>query len=112
MDYHAHVYWSSNDERETALSLREGLRDLGLSLGRVWDVKVGPHPLPMYQVNYSDSDAFAVEGLLSSSGLSVLLHEDTGDDLRDPPEGAKWLGKPLILDLEWLRAYAEIKPVD
>ena len=109
MHYHAHVYWSSEGERETALSIREGLKDLGLSLGRVWDVKVGPHPLPMYQVNYSDADAPAVEGLLSSSGLNVLLHEDTGDDLRDHTEGARWLGDSLDLDLEWLRAYAEMK---
>lgn len=112
MDYHAHVYWSSVDERRTALSLRKDLEDLGLSLGRVWDTKVGPHPLPMYQVNYSDSDAHAVEELLSFSGLSVLLHEDTGDDLRDHTDGARWLGSPLDLDLEWLRAYAEVKPAE
>lgn len=109
MKYHAHVYWSNGDERKTALSLRKELEDLGLSLGRVWDVKVGPHPLPMYQVNYADPDVVIVENLLSSSGLTVLLHEDTGDDLRDHTEGAKWLGKTLDLDLEWLRAYVEMK---
>ena len=36
------------------------------------------------------------------SGLRVLLHESINNDLRDHTEGARWLGEPVALDLEWL----------
>lgn len=103
MNYHAHVYWSTPDEKATALSIRSELADAGCQLGRVWDEPIGPHPRPMYQVNYNTDIQTLVEQLLQSSGLTVLLHEDTGDDVRDHTEGARWLGSELTLDLVWLK---------
>ena len=105
MYYHAHVYWSSPEQRNIAIGLRLQLADLDCSLGRVWDQAIGPHPLPMYQVNYCTTIQDSVEALLKSTGLTVLLHEDTGDDLRDHTEGARWIGQELKLDLEWLAEY-------
>lgn len=105
MDYHAHVYWKDGDQREIALSLRQHQADLGCPLGRVWDQPVGLHPLPMYQINYSSSNAAAVEQLLTDRGPTVLLHEDTGDDLKDHTQGVRWIGEPLVLDIEWLENY-------
>lgn len=54
MDYHAHIYWESDQQQIVALSLRELLSALGCELGRVWSSPVGPHPLPMYQASYND----------------------------------------------------------
>jgi DOPA 4,5-dioxygenase len=105
MYYHAHVYWSSDDEKTTALTIRAKLAALDCGLGRVWDTPIGPHPLPMYQVNYCTTIQEPVEKLLTESGLTVLLHEDTGDDLRDHTEGTRWLGEKLNLDLVWLENY-------
>lgn len=105
MYYHAHVYWSTSEQRTAALNIRQQLTDLDCSLGRVWDKAIGPHPLPMYQVNYCTTIQEPVEQLLRSTGLTVLLHEDTGDDLRDHTEGARWLGETLELDLVWLEEY-------
>lgn len=109
MYYHAHVYWSTSEQRAIALSLREPLANTGASLGRVWDEPIGPHPLPMYQVNYSDKIKNLVENWLEDEGLSVLLHEDTGDDVRDHTEGARWIGRQLNLDIEWLKNYTKEK---
>ena len=109
MHYHAHVYWHDPAQRECALALRPALADLGGGLGRVMDQPIGPHPRPMYQVNYSTVQQAAIEDLLRSSGLDVLLHDDTGDDVRDHTQGARWLGTPLQLDIEWLREYARNK---
>lgn len=109
MYYHAHVYWQNDEQREQAIALRDPLAETSASLGRVWDKLVGPHPLPMYQVNYCDDIKDRVEELLQGKGLSVLLHEDTGDDLRDHTEGARWLGEQLELDLVWLEEYARSK---
>lgn len=107
MYYHAHVYWSTPEQRATALALRDLLAETSAGLGRVWDQPIGPHPLPMYQVNYCDDIKNLVERFLDNRGLSVLLHEDTGDDLRDHTVGARWIGPKLELDLDWLEAYAK-----
>ncbi len=105
MYYHAHVYWSTPDERKHAISFRQELKSLDCGLGRVWDQAIGPHPMPMYQVNYCTAIQEPVEKLLESTGLAVLLHEDTGDDLRDHTEGARWLNQSLELNLAWLDEY-------
>ena len=106
MHYHAHVYWQNEDQRRKALSLRQPLADLGCSLGTMWDKPIGPHPYAMYQVNYNSKNAVEVEQMLAEAKLDVLLHEDTGDDVRDHTAGARWLGNKLKLDIEWLREYA------
>jgi len=107
MYFHAHVYWSTDEQRATALDARNRLVELDCGLGRVWDQPIGPHPLPMYQVNYCTTIQQPVEELLTSTGLTVLLHEDTGDDLRDHTEGTRWLGQELTLDLAWLEEYTK-----
>ncbi len=103
MDYHAHVYWLTPEERETALSLHFQLEEWGCKIGRVWDQPIGPHPLPMYQVLYNSSNAHLVEDFLSKhrGTCSVLLHESILDDLRDHTEGTRWLGTPLELKLDF-----------
>ncbi len=101
--FHAHVYFRSEAERARALALRAaiGRRFRGVTLGRVHDRKIGPHPTPMYQV------AFAVEDfgvlvpflMLGREGLSVLVHPLTGDPLAEHSEQACWLGEPVELRL-------------
>ena len=107
MYYHAHIYWSTPEQKNIAVRIRDQLSELECELGRVWDEPIGPHPLPMYQVNYSDTNKQAVEWLLKTTGLTILLHEDTGDDLRDHTEGTRWLGNELKLDLVWLENYVK-----
>ena len=103
MKYHAHIYWKNPQERHTAMWLRTYLHDNGCALGRIWDKPIGPHPLPMYQVMYDDSNKACIEKYLSNKELTVLLHEDIGDNhVRDHTEGARWIGTPLALDLEFL----------
>lgn len=107
MQYHAHIYWQNESQRREALNLRQPLQALGCQLGRIWNEPIGPHPLAMYQVNYSDANAANVETLLAITKLDILLHEDTGDDVRDHTEGARWLGNKLKLDIAWLEEYAK-----
>lgn len=109
MRYHAHIYWQNEDQRVEALDLREPLREVGCKVGSVHDEPVGPHPCAMYQVNYNSTIAKEVENLLYKAKLHVLLHEDTGDDVRDHTDGARWIGRPLTLNIEWLENYAKEK---
>lgn len=108
MNYHAHVYWQNNKERDIALSLHFQLKEYECKIGRVWDQPIGPHPLPMYQVNYNSSNQNLVESYLQSQPLTILLHEDIGiDHVRDHTEGARWIGEQLELDLNFLRQFQD-----
>ena len=103
MNYHAHIYWHNDQQKTTAIQLRTHLASLGCRLGKIMDQPIGPHPLPMYQANYSDENATEVEQFLSHAGLTVLLHEDTGEHIRDHTIGVRWIGQRLTLDIEWIK---------
>ena len=109
MRYHAHIYWQNEAQRFEALNLREPLRELGCKVGSIHDELIGPHPHAMYQVNYNSDIAREVENLLYKAKLHILLHEDTGDDVRDHTDGARWIGRPLTLNIEWLKNYVKEK---
>ena len=103
MNYHAHVYWKNNTEREIAISLRPSFLSIGASLGAIHDKPIGPHPLPMYQIMYDSSIQNEVETLLRIQPMSILLHEDIGiDHVKDHTDGARWINTPLELDLQFL----------
>ena len=102
--FHAHVYFRNEQERAAALDVRVGLnrRFRTVTLGRVHDRAVGPHPIPMYQVAF-DRMAFVEVVpwlMLERRGLSVLVHPLTGDPLPEHSDFASWLGPPIELRLE------------
>ena len=106
MNYHAHIYWENEAQKTVAMELRLTLHDFGCSLGRIRHESVGPHRFPMYQASYGEGIQSKVESFLEaySSGISILLLENIGQDhLRDHTEGARWIGKKLPLDLDFLR---------
>lgn len=109
MYYHAHIYWQNESQRFEALHLRQPLQELGCHIGTIHEKPIGPHPYAMYQVNYNSNIAEVVEEFLSKTKLDILLHEDTGDDLRDHTEGARWIGHIHKLDLKWLEEYTRSK---
>lgn len=102
--WHAHVYYDPTT-REAAARLREqiGAR-FEATLGRWHDVPVGPHPQAMYQIAFStavfqDLVSFLA---LNRSGLAVLVHPETGDEVVDHRDHAMWMGAVLPLDLSTL----------
>ena len=102
-DFDAHVYYTSQT-RDDALRLRDrALADfdgLPVFVGAMIDRLVGPHPIPMFEMCFpNDLFGQAVLWLLHQRrNLTVLVHEVTGDDLRDHSVGAFWLGDRLALD--------------
>jgi aromatic ring-cleaving dioxygenase len=107
IDYHAHIYFDGPDERALAAALRDRLASLfpAARLGAWHDRPVGPHTLPMYQVAFLPAlfPTLVPWLMLNRTGLSVLVHPETGDDVTDHAEHAAWLGRPLALDLDFLR---------
>jgi aromatic ring-cleaving dioxygenase len=104
--YHAHIYYSA-DERPVAAKLRDKLRsarpDDPLSalrfVGELRDHKAGPHITSQFEIHFDERLLPVVEAELSGSGLRVLIHPLTLDDLGDHTYLGRWIGQPVELDL-------------
>ena len=102
--YHAHIYFSP-EQRNAAEDLRIRLEaDPNiLFVGRMTDGKVGPHPIPQYEVHFLKSELKSIQEILQASGLRALVHPLTLDDLADHTSLGEWInGEPLNLDLATL----------
>jgi DOPA 4,5-dioxygenase len=71
-------------------------------VGQMRDYKVGPHPDPQFEVHFQEADLNKIVPVLKSSGLTVLVHPLTRDDLADHTTLAHWIGDPIPLDLTTL----------
>ena len=105
--YHAHIYFDAIT-RNSAEALRDGLRRAFAGQARVHDLideLIGPHPLPMFEVDVPAPNIDAVRAWLTAHhGVhSVLVHPLSGDDFADHRDFPQWIGEPLELDLEFLK---------
>lgn len=105
-EYHAHVYFALED-----LARSEQLRQLLIDaippdgvVHKLFARQVGPHPLPMFEIDYPASIKGDVQALLEQyrDGRPVLIHPVTDDELAAHTYGAQWLGQPLDLLLDRL----------
>ncbi|WP_211444710.1 DOPA 4,5-dioxygenase family protein [Collimonas humicola] len=98
--YHAHIYYQL-DKRAAAEALHRRLSGLApiLFVGQLRDRKVGPHPIPQFEIHFVKADLGAIVPIIESSGLTALVHPLTDDDLADHTSLAHWIGEPIELDL-------------
>ncbi|KAJ3342419.1 hypothetical protein HDU83_006092 [Entophlyctis luteolus] len=80
----------------------------GVKVYRLWDKPIGPHTLPMFEVDvFSPAEFGAVLSWIGThrDGLSVLVHPhtDPANDLRNHLENAMWMGEKLPLKVETLQ---------
>ncbi|KAF3890002.1 MULTISPECIES: DOPA 4,5-dioxygenase family protein [Nostocales] len=109
--FHAHVYFDTASY-DAASRIREGLdARFDVRLGRWHENPIGPHPKGMYQVAFAPEQFAKVVPwlMLNREGLDILVHPETGDDVKDHTEHALWLGEKLELNIEFLRAISERK---
>jgi aromatic ring-cleaving dioxygenase len=99
--YHAHVYFDA-ETRERARQLCEaaGVK-FRLTVGRMHDKPVGPHPRGSCQLAFDAAEfATVIPWLIQNrGGLTVFAHAETGDALKDHTEHVIWLGPSEILNL-------------
>jgi aromatic ring-cleaving dioxygenase len=104
-DYHMHVYYDP-DSRDRAGQLRTWVEErFPVRMGRWHDVPVGPHPTPMYQIQFA-TDLFPTLVpfvMMNRLGLTVLLHPQSGRPRDDHTINATWMGAVLPLKAETLR---------
>jgi aromatic ring-cleaving dioxygenase len=102
--FHAHIYYTE-DQRAAASALRDRFaagEPKVLFLGRMMDKGVGPHPIPQYEVHFTEPARDAVIAAIEASGLRALVHPLTDDDLADHTSLAHWIGEPVQLDVATL----------
>ena len=104
MNYDIHTFWRNSDERDEALNLKEIVTDNNVQTFSLVEFPIGPHPLPMFEAHASSTSLLAIEAQLVANRVncSILIHEKTNDHMYDHTIGARWLGTPLELNLEFL----------
>lgn len=106
-EFDAHVYYQLENRAE-ASALRERFMQAfecpEIRVKRLVDRPIGPHPLPMFEINFTRAHLESIKAWLSQNrgAHTVLIHEVTGDDPRDHTAGADWLGGPVPLDFSRL----------
>jgi aromatic ring-cleaving dioxygenase len=73
-----------------------------LFIGELRDQKMGPHPVPQFEVHFTAGLVPMIEGIIRESGLTALVHPLTSDDLADHTHLGQWIGSPIDLDLSVL----------
>jgi len=99
--YHAHVYFDSDTLSLASSICQQAGQLFGVKIGRLHEKRVGPHPKWSCQILFGKKEFDLLIPWLDESrqGLSILVHAQTGDDLKDHTEYAYWLGVPLELNL-------------
>ena len=103
--YHAHIYYDESSWAAAAQIRKEIERRFNVVMGRWREEPVGPHPQAMYQVKFDPPEFARIVPwlMLNRSGLTVLIHPDTGDALADHAVNPLWLGQKLELNIEILK---------
>ena len=106
--FHAHVYFDeataeqANDLCQKAGDVFKGSHPI--RVGRMHHRPVGPHPCWSCQLAFAPELFGAVIPWLAlhRNGLTVFIHPETGDDLKDHTDHAIWMGSIEPLKLEAL----------
>jgi aromatic ring-cleaving dioxygenase len=104
-DYHAHVYFDEHTVDQAREICQQAAKQFGVAMGRVHQKLVGPHPRWSCQLSFDASQFDRLIPWLDQNrrGLTVLVHGQTGDDLKDHTTHASWLGEPVALNLHFFR---------
>jgi DOPA 4,5-dioxygenase len=92
--YHAHIYFDASS-RQKARHLSEAIsQTFRLSVGRLHDEPVGPHPRGSCLLAFNANQFAQVIPwlIVNRCGLTVFAHAITGDALKDHTDHVLWLG--------------------
>ncbi len=96
--FHAHIYFPLKNIK-LAEQFKERIVTERKDVLNVYDLHmglVGPHKMPMFELNFANNDRNMIEWLDDARGdFPVLVHPVTGDDLVDHTKSAIWLGREL-----------------
>lgn len=99
--YHAHVYFDETTIEQAQQLCENATSKFSVEMGRMHHKKVGPHPHWSCQLAFSSQQFSEVVPWLAlhRDGLTILVHPQSGDDLRDHRDYAIWMGQVAPLNL-------------
>jgi DOPA 4,5-dioxygenase len=102
--YHAHVYYDAATREQARQLCGAAGKRFPLTVGRMHDNPVGPHPRGSCQLAFAaDQLANVLPWLvLNRNGLTVFTHAETGNAIQDHTAHVIWLGPSETLDLSKL----------
>ena len=104
--FHAHVYFDEGTVAQARALCEEAARRFGVTMGRMHERPVGPHPRWSCQLAFPPALFGEVVPWLAleRNGLTIFIHPETGDELGDHRDRAIWMGEMLPLKLELFEA--------
>lgn len=105
--FHAHIYYTNQEEKSYAGEIRSHVeQSFDVVMGRWRDEPVGPHPVAMYQIAFKNDvfDSLVPWLMMNRKGLSILVHPNTSDMVKDHRDFPLWLGEKLDLNIAFLEA--------
>lgn len=99
--YHAHVYFDETSVQQARELCQTAAARFGVTMGRVHEKLVGPHPHWSCQLSFDSTQFDALIPWLDANrgGLNILVHGQTGNSIEDHTTHAAWLGQPTALNL-------------
>jgi len=102
-DYHAHIYYDKSTYDVASKLCDKAGKRFDVAVGRKHKQPVGPHPMWSCQLAFQPElfGELIPWLMLNRNGLTVFVHANTGDDLKDHTEYTMWMGsiEPLNLDI-------------
>lgn len=102
--FHAHIYFDPDTQRK-AETLRQSILQHfpDAKTSGLRNSPVGPHPKPMFAVDFKTADFAGITQWLMEhrNGLSVLIHPNTKDEVRDHADRPIWIGDKVNLKLDF-----------
>jgi len=100
-EFHAHVYFDSASQDQARALCMTAQSLFGVEMGRMHPGPVGPHPMGSCQLRVAPNQFGTVIPWLMQhrDGLTLFIHAETGDALRDHTSHAIWAGAMMRLDL-------------
>ncbi len=106
---HSHIYYTA-ETREAAERFRQKIIEKfsdRTQISRLVDRPIGPHPVPMFEVDFHSETARELAPFLEKEreGLSILIHPVSEDEVKDHVERSVWLGTKLELNIAFLEEF-------
>ena len=105
--FHAHIYFNAGSRDQAEALQKKAQHEISnwtLGISKLIDRAVGPHPVPMFEIDFFESHlGEIVSWLYSSRGeLNILIHRDQTPETPEHTTNAIWIGIPQKLDLSKL----------
>jgi DOPA 4,5-dioxygenase len=104
--FHSHVYFDASSVVQARRLCEEAGVRFGVTVGRMHQRLVGPHPDWSCQLAYPVDKFLDVMSFLALNrgSLVIFTHPETGDELTDHRDRAIWMGAVRPLNLEIFRS--------